>query len=142
MLSTVPELPHQKTSILIESDNCSSQYKSAEHFYDLQYLADKHNRTVVRVYGIAGHGKGELDHVGGIAKIAIRRGINNGTYMEDSEDMVDFLRDKFQHKEDPTYIIKQIHCKTLETVRAEARAHETETIDGSSLFHVMVFNPG
>ena len=65
MLSSI-DIPHDETQYLvIESDNCTSQYKSAEHFYDLQCIADAIKKKIIRVYGIAGHGKGEVDHVGG-----------------------------------------------------------------------------
>ena len=54
---------------------------------------------------------------------------------------MDFLLEKFINHDNPRYIIKQIHCKQLEAIRVESRTHETETIDGSSRFHVMVFTP-
>ena len=60
---------------MIESDNCTSQYKSAQHFHDLQEISTKYNRMLVRVFGIAGHGKGEIDHVGGLAEVAIRQAV-------------------------------------------------------------------
>ena len=47
-------------AIVIESDNCRAQYKWAKHFNDLQSLANKLGKTVIRIYGIAGHGKGEV----------------------------------------------------------------------------------
>ena len=62
-------------NLVITSDNCSSQYKSAKNFADLQLLADEFGVTIVRMYGVAGHGKNEVDSVGGTAKIAIRTGI-------------------------------------------------------------------
>ena len=46
--------------IIIESDNCTSQYKSAQHFHDLQKISNQFDKTVVRIYGVAGHGKGEV----------------------------------------------------------------------------------
>ena len=57
--------------ILIESDNCSNQYKSAEHFHDLQKISDEENKTLVRFYGVEGHGKGEVDHVGGLRRCVL-----------------------------------------------------------------------
>ena len=66
------EIP-QESTIVIESDNCTSQYKSAQHFHDLQEISTKYNRMLVRVFGIAGHGKGEIDHFGGLAKVAINK---------------------------------------------------------------------
>ena len=56
-------------TLMIESDNCSSQYKSAEHFDGLLKLATKRNQKIIRINGVPGHGKGEVDHVGGIAKV-------------------------------------------------------------------------
>ena len=56
-------------TLVIESDNCTSQYKSAEHFDGLVKLATRNNVKIIRIYGVAGHGKGEVDHVGGIAKV-------------------------------------------------------------------------
>ena len=66
MLQEVKEVP-EGSYIVIESDNCSSQYKSCAHFYGMQKLANQYNVNIVRVYGIAEHGKGEVDHVGGLA---------------------------------------------------------------------------
>ena len=57
---------------LIESDNCQ-HYKSAESFHDSQDFANKWNIPLIRVFGIAGHGKGEVDHVWGIVKVAVHR---------------------------------------------------------------------
>ena len=67
--------------LIIESDNCYSQYKSAEHYHDLQQIADDKNVTIIRSYSIAGHGKGELDHVGGMMKVAIRCEIAAGKFL-------------------------------------------------------------
>ena len=64
--------------VVIESDNCTSQYKSAKSCYDMQEQANKYNVNLIRLYGIAGHGKGEVDHVGGVAKISIHEEIASG----------------------------------------------------------------
>ena len=47
--------------------------KSVVHFYNLQCLSDRKKIKIARVYGIAGHGKGEVDHVGGMTKGAVRQ---------------------------------------------------------------------
>lgn len=73
--SNVPE----GVSLVIESDNCSGQYKSTQHFHHLQVLSNTWNRTIYHLYGIAGHGKGEVDHVGGIGKVAVRTAIATGS---------------------------------------------------------------
>ena len=58
--------------MVIESDNCSSQYKSAAHFLGVQEICDQMQVKVIRVFRIPEHGKGEVDHMGGITKIKIR----------------------------------------------------------------------
>ena len=90
ILSEVADLPD---IILIGSDNCTSQYKSAENFHDLQEISNKNGRKMIRVYGTAGHGKGEVDNVGGLTKISLRRKIATGAYFEGASEMVDFLQD-------------------------------------------------
>ena len=57
--------------LIIESDNCAAQYKSSVHFESIQRLSDKYDIKIIRLFGIPEHGKGEVDHVGGIAKTAI-----------------------------------------------------------------------
>ena len=61
MIGTVENIPE---SCVIESDNCSSQYKSAQHFDDLQYICNKIGVPIIRLFSVAGHGKGEVDQVG------------------------------------------------------------------------------
>lgn len=66
--------------LIIESDNCAAQYKSSVHFESIQRLSDKYNIKIIRLFGIPEHGKGEVDHVGGIAKTAIQREIATGAF--------------------------------------------------------------
>lgn len=44
-------------SIIIESGNGRCQHKSAQHFYDIQQLAHKLEKSIIRIYGVEGHGK-------------------------------------------------------------------------------------
>ena len=46
---------------MIKSNNAPSQYKNKWAFGSIQQLADKYNVTIIRVYGIAGHGKVLID---------------------------------------------------------------------------------
>ena len=55
---------------LIESDNCQ-HYKSAESFHDSQDFANKWNIPLIRVFGIAGHGKGELSKLLSVGKFEL-----------------------------------------------------------------------
>ena len=127
--------------ILMESDNCSAQYKSVSHFHVLQILSDVYEMSIIRIYGIAGHGKGEVDHMGGIAKICLRREIATGTFMSRAADMVTFLKEKFHEKSNPFYIVKEIDAKKLAIERANKKLRRYNQIVGSSNFHVMVFKP-
>ncbi len=77
----------EATCILVESDNCSGQYKSAEHFRDLQKISNDTNLKLIRLYWIEGHGKGEVDHVGGIAKVYARDQITRGVIFTNAAGM-------------------------------------------------------
>lgn len=44
-------------STIIESGNCKGQHKSAQYFYDIQQLANKLEKSIIRIYGVEGHGK-------------------------------------------------------------------------------------
>ena len=103
-----------KNMIVIESDNCTAQYKSSEHFQSLIDLSTELDTQIIRVYGISGHGKGEVDHVGGLAKVAIRREIAAGEMLSTAADMVDCLRRKFGESQSPPYCFKEIHSNDLE----------------------------
>ena len=84
--------------IIIESDNCSSQYKSAPPFHSLQDICNKYELKIIHVYSVAGHGKAQVDHVGGLAEVAIWREIGAGPFFANLEDMVDFLNNKLGQK--------------------------------------------
>ena len=71
LTSVLDTVEVKKDLVLVESDNCTSQYKSAESFHDLQYILDTYNVNLIRLYGVPGHGKNEVDSVGGVAKMAI-----------------------------------------------------------------------
>ena len=62
MIATVEYVPQ---TCIIESGNCSSQFKSAQHFDDLKHICNKMGVPIVWLFSVAGHGKGEVDHVGG-----------------------------------------------------------------------------
>ena len=126
---------------LIESDNCQ-HYKSAESFHDSQDFANKWNIPLIRVFGIAGHGKGEVDHVWGIVKVAVRREVWAGSFFTGATDMVDFLANKFQDREAAKYLICEIDASYLVQERARAKLRVFPTVEGSSTFQVMVFTPG
>ena len=138
----IDEINHDQLYIIVVSENCTAQYKCAAHFENLRKLAARLGVTVIRVYGIAGHGKGEVDHVGGLTKLAVRRAVGAGTTMRDSEFIVNFLNEKFGDKSEPIYVFKNITCEDIEEERAEERYVKYMTVEGSSKFQVLVFAPG
>ena len=137
MLCTI-EVP---STIMIESDNCSSQYKCASHFHAIQEISNCYQTKIIRVYGIAEHGKGEVDHAGGLAKSAIRRESTIGGFFSDAEEMVNFLSSKFEVIESPKYVLKEMDQKILEETRMANKLKIVQIVDGSSSFQVIVFNP-
>ena len=137
---TSTDIP-EEVQIIIESDNCSVQYKSSKYFYHLQSLANQLQRIIIRLYGIAMHGKGEVDHVGGVAKVAVRAEIAAGEVFNLSSQIVAFLQNKFGAKESPAYHIVEIKESALKEERDADRRITFKTIEGSSSFHVMVFSP-
>lgn len=56
-------------TIVVESDICTKQYKSSEHFHLLQ--KNSHFKLIVSIYTVAGHGSGDVHHAGGLLKVAI-----------------------------------------------------------------------
>ena len=59
MITEVEKLDNFDSTV-IESDNCKDQYKSAQHFYDMQQLANKLEKPIIRIYQVEGHGKREV----------------------------------------------------------------------------------
>ena len=137
ILETITDQPTADMCI-VESDNCASQYKSAEHFYDIQSLSNESNMKIIRVFGVAGHGKGEVDHVGGLAKVAIRRYVGTGGVVLNAEDCIHVLQEKFADKNSPKFCIKKITEESLRDVR---KNQQFPTVPGSSRFQVMIFTP-
>ena len=122
-------------AILIKSNNCFKKYKCAQNFYHLQYISNKLNKNFIRVYDAAGHGKSEVDHVGGVAKVIICQQVAAGDVFPLSSTMVDYLDAKFKES-----IVKEFDSSFLEENRAAANLLVHPTTDGSSTFQV-VFKP-
>ena len=96
----------------------------------------------VAISSIAGHGKGEVDHVGGLSKVTIRRAIAGGQLIKKIDEMVDYMESKFSDKTYPRYVFRDISPIILEDKRMEDRLKKYRTIDGSSRFQVAVFHHG
>ena len=89
--------------IIVESDNCKAQYKSCHHYIDMQNVLDKFKCMLIRIFGIEGHGKGEVDHVGGVVKVAVRQQIARGDLFTTASEVKEFLMETFGRKEHPKY---------------------------------------
>ena len=58
----------------------------------MQHLGNKFNHAAVRVFGIADHGKGEVDHVSGVAKVAVQQQIARGELFTSAWQVHEFLK--------------------------------------------------
>lgn len=94
----------------------------------------------MRIFGVPGHGKGEVDHVGGIVKVAIRRSVAAGESYVCSAEMVEFLVEKFKSSK-KNYVIKELSCHELDVTRSQFRSKKFSIIDGSSRFQCLIFTP-
>ena len=89
---------------------------TARHDISLHYIfttSNKYKIKIICIYSIAGHEKGEVDHLGGLAKVAFWREIGAGAFFADAEDMVVFLQSNFNEKRDLGYRVKEIDVKQL-----------------------------
>ena len=50
-------------------------------------LVKKKEKQVLRLNSIADHGKGEVDHVGDVAKIFIKRAVSNDYFFDKSPEI-------------------------------------------------------
>ena len=107
--------------IVIESDNCIYQYKSSAHFHDMQMLANKFQVNVIRIFSIAEHGKGEVDHVGGLAKTTLQRAVAAGEFFNDVGEMAENIDETLHSAEHLQYIVKETDEKDLESEKTASR---------------------
>ena len=97
--------------------------------------------------GVEGHGKGEVDHVGSVAKVSAWDQMTRDNFWQCStnchlfDQTVWYPREAGTH-ESPEYHIKEITVDELKKERAARRKKVFKTIDGSASWHVMVFKPG
>ena len=91
-------------------------YKSAAHFH-VQNLLNEFNTKIIKIFDITQHGKGEVDHIAGIAKAATQRAIVTGDFFHDACEMVEFLNSKYSSNQNPSYKIKKKKKKRLKTIR-------------------------
>ena len=128
-------------TVIMCSDNCTSQYKSSQHFHDLRTIAKCYNIKIVRIYGIPGHGKNEIDTVGGTQKIALRRAVAQGKFFSGATSCVEYLNTKFGNSEAPTYNITELFEEQLQHERRAASKYNFPTVPGSSSIRIMIVQP-
>ena len=129
------------TTVIIKRQLFWSIQVIKKFFFHLQTISDDFDIIIIRIYGVAGHGKNEVDTVGGIAKIAIRTAISHGTPFFNADQCVDYLTPKFSIHEHPSYRLKLIEPDILEEERLKSKYINYQTIKGSSSFQVVIFEP-
>ena len=127
--------------LIMLSDNCQNQYKSAHNFYDLQKTANKYGITIYRIYGVPGHGKAEVDVVGAIIKMGIRREVGKGDYFKNAKDVTEFTKNKYRNSNYPEFLISELLATDLTQTRTVCNGKKFKTVEGSSKFAVCKFVP-
>ena len=110
------------------------QYKSSTHFWLIQELANKYAVPIICFFSIVQHGKGKVDHVGGLAKTIIQSAI---VKMQLARFI--FLNKTTKAKQ-TQHVLKEIDSKELWLLRTEAKLKVFKTVLDSNLFQVMVFH--
>ena len=136
MLKTVENVPKR---CIIKSSNCSSQYKSSQHFDNIQNICNKIGVSTIFQFSVARHGKWEVDHASGLEKCFAHCYVGTGDEGLNATDGKDFLGTKFPEKQNPVFFLKLIDVDDLADSRADARLKKTLMIEGSDSFQVMVF---
>ena len=91
-------------------------------------------------FWLAEHGKGEVDHVGGLAKTTLQRAIAGGKFFNVGE-MVEYLNETLHSTEHLQHILKETDEKDLESERTAGKLKVFPLIDCSNKFQVMLFKP-
>ena len=121
----------------LKSDNCLTQYKSKYVFNFWSSLAKKLNKTIIKYYGVAGHGKGLVDAVSGVGvKGPIRRAVVTKNFsFTTAEDIYNYLYNFFEIDEQ-----KEDYLVTPETIHSK-RSNDKLKIDGCFLLHMFCYSP-
>ena len=84
-----------------------------------KYILNTSNLSICAI----DHGKGEVDHVGGTAKVVIRREIAAEKVLLHCDDILDFLKDKFEPSKQ-TYVFNE----SKKLIQKDLRLTDTNTI--------------
>ena len=129
------------TALVIRSDN-ANHFKSAENFRDLQEISDQLGKMVIRVFGTASHGKGEIDSCGGHLKNPVRQAIANKVHIASDIEAADYLNAHYADKTCPFYDVSTLDTDGLQGERMKRLYIQYNTVKGTDSFHVLVFKPG
>lgn len=132
MLSHVDIDP--STMLIITSDKCCCQFESSKNFFDLQRICNDYQISLICIYGVAGHGKNEVNAVGGVAKIAIPTAISQGQSFFNAADCLSYISGKFNSYEKPLFWIKLIKDETLEKECLDLKYTKYPIMKGSIAF--------
>ena len=123
------------------SDNATHR-KSAENFSDLQDISNNLNKMLIRSYGVAGHGKGEIDSSRGHLKNLVWQAIANKVHITSDKEAIDHLMCHYADKIYPAYNVSRINPDDLQAERKKPLYMEYKTVQGTDSFHVLIFQPG
>ena len=130
--------PARRTYV-VRSDN-ANHFKCAECFDDLQRLCNEDEINILRVYGIASHGKCEVDSMGGHLKNPIRKAIAQNVHIVNSNDCVAYLQLKYGQDmyTNPEYIIEVLEESILKDTRKKKGENKIRNNRGDSSFSCYV----
>ena len=70
-----------------------------------------------------------MNHVGGLTKATVQRETSAWRKLKKSESIVNFLKEKFGNKSDPSHIFKNIDSENIEEERDGERSRKYITVD-------------
>ena len=121
-------------TIILRSDNCSTQFKSQYVFASMRSLALKHNIKIVWFYGEPGHGRGLVDAMSSFGcKGPLRKLIiNEDQWYDNVEEMKVALEDHFKGDKQKSY--RLVDPNGLRLARMKRKGYE---IKGCKKMHMI-----
>ena len=128
------KLSIKNETMMIKSDNASTQYKNKYAFNSMQTLSNNYDIKIIRIYGAAGHRKGLIDAMSRccVKSILLCDIVGLDQWFADSKEVCQYLRFR---KEWFTQILTQ---RLLTKGGPEKKAIK---IKGCILGHLLVYEP-
>ena len=124
---------HEIKGVLLLSDNCAQQFKCRHTIFGLVSLSYKYNLPILKTYGVAGHGKSEVDSCGGAAfKNIITRAIEQGEHLRNPDQYVNYLKSKDAGVYKDFYILSSDNYKKLYDLKNDTPQGASGAIDNIS----------